>query len=115
MKGYSKPIKSFLAYFNVCIYDYKHDISDSVDSIITRLRLLGLQDHAERLIFLTKRVEEQQGTIIFIDGLKSFLLLLTLLFFIESNKRTIGYYYKRLKHHLKSIYSYTKQLFKPKT
>jgi hypothetical protein len=86
----------FLGLFNVGVYS----VSDKIDSLVLKLKLAGLKQHADTIASLTESIEYQQGIIIMLDGLKCACMIISLVVLIVTNKAEI-----------KSTYQWFKNLF----
>lgn len=81
MKALFKPLFSWiLGLLNVSIY-----CSDDIDSLLHQLQLLGLQHQANEIVHLYQLLEQHQGTLVFLDALRTALMLLSLLFLFIIN------------------------------
>ena len=86
MKELSKPILTWLlGLFNVGVYN----LSDNIDSLVFKLRLMALEGQAEKIISLHQIIEAQQQTMVVLDGVKCLFMLLSLVLLFFTNQVTI--------------------------
>jgi hypothetical protein len=111
MKAFSKPITWLLTSFNVGVYQ----LSDTIDSLMQQLFEVGLQNHAESIIFLSQRIAYQQTLIVGLDVLKCLFMLISLVFFFITNKAVICSSFRWFQTKINQFYSFFKQLFKTKS
>jgi hypothetical protein len=110
MKAFSKPITWLLTFFNVGVYQ----LSDGIDSLIMKLKVIGLQNHANTIITLSQSIEHQQDMIIMLDSIKCLFMLISLVFFFITNQALICNSFKWFQLKIKQSYSFSKQFFKTK-
>ena len=111
MKLLQKFSTWLLTCFNVGVYN----LSDSIDTLVHQLRLLGLKDYANTIIQLSQDIEHQQGIIIMLDTIKCLLMVLSLVLLYLTNQHLICKSILQIKNKFQQFYSYCKQLFKPKS
>jgi hypothetical protein len=85
MKAFSKPTTWLLTFFNVGVYQF----SDGIDSLVFKLKLIGLQNHANTIITLSQSIEHQQDMIVMLDSIKCLFLLISLVFVFITNQAII--------------------------
>jgi len=107
MKSFSKPFVTwFLSLFNFGVYN----LSDTIDSLIVRLRFLGLKEQAQDIARLTAQIELQQSTLIMLDGLKLVFMLISLVVLIVTNLDQISKAFNWGKQKWSSCYKYLSKL-----
>ncbi len=110
MKELLKPIFTwFLGLFNVGIY-----LTDEVDSLIHKLNFLGLKNQANEIVRLYQLIEQQSQVILMLDVIRTFLMLLSLVFLFIINYQAFIKAYNWLKRTTKRTYFFIKTKLKTK-
>ncbi|BDS12995.1 hypothetical protein [Aureispira anguillae] len=92
MKALFKVIARLIVpFFNVSLYQ----LSDGIDSLVLKLKFIGLKQQANRIMTLSEVIEYQQGVIILLDSVKCLFMLLSLVFFFLANQATFRQYFKK--------------------
>jgi hypothetical protein len=108
MKALLKPIfTGFFSLFNVGIY-----LSDGVDSLIQKLNFLGLENQANEIVRLYELIEFQTQVILMLDALRTFLMLLSLLFLLVINYQLFKRCFFWFKNRSQRIYFFLKTKLK---
>lgn len=107
MKDLSKPLTWFFTFLNIGVYN----LSDSIDSLVIRLKFIGLKKQAETIATLTETIEYQQGIIILLDAFKCLFMLLSLVFLFLSNLETILKSFRWIRRKTRSTCHFIRQLF----
>lgn len=110
MKALLKPIfTSILSLFNVGIY-----LSDGIDSLIQQLNFIGLQNQANEIVRLYELIEYQNQLILALDALRTFLMLLSLIFLFVINFTLFKRSFEWSKKKIKTAYSFITTKLKTK-
>lgn len=109
MKTLPKTIITwFFGLFNIGIYSQ----SDALDSLVPKLKLVGLSKHADTIAALSKTIEHQQDIMILLDGIKCFVMVFSLGVLIATNQDVIKITCQWLKNLLFRFFSFLGKPFK---
>ena len=82
MKEFLKPVFTwFCGLFPVGVYN----LSDSIDSLIMKLRFIELKHQADEIVYLHQVIEEQQAILVVLDLCKCLFMLLSLVLLFLAN------------------------------
>ncbi|BDS12383.1 hypothetical protein [Aureispira anguillae] len=102
-------VKAFFSWilglFNVGVY-----CADGVDSLIQHLNFLGLQHQANEIVRLYQLLEHQSQMLLVLDGLRTGLMLLSLIFLFIINFQVFKSAFYWCKSNIKSLPFFFKQL-----
>ena len=116
MKEFFKPVFTwFCGLFPVGVYN----LSDSIDSLIMKLRFIELKHQADEIVYLHQVIEEQQTILVVLDIVKCLFMLVSLVLLFLANgeeiKANFSWCYQKIKRififiktKIKTFYSYLK-------